>query len=189
MNRLQRVAVLTRLADRLRERGSWCGETHLQKATYFLQELLNVPVEFEFILYKHGPFSFDLRDELTAMYADELLKLKPHAPPYGPTIVTTAGGTVIQERFPKTLGQHQSSIDFVADKLGEKGVSALEGLATALYVSKTGRSDAPVAERVKKLNAVKPHISAEQARAFVEEVDRIVGEWRPGSGRRHGTSN
>lgn len=176
MNRLQRVAILTSLADKLRERGSWCGETHLQKATYFLQELLDVPLEFEFILYKHGPFSFDLRDELAAMCADALLKLKPHAPPYGPTIVTTADGKVIQERFPKTLNRHQTSIDFVAQKLGDRGVSALEGLATALYVAREAGTDAAVAERVKMLNALKPHIPAEQARAFVEEVGHIAGE-------------
>ncbi|MEW6249088.1 MAG: hypothetical protein AB1716_00450 [Planctomycetota bacterium] len=176
MNRLQRAAVLTTLADKLRERGSWCGETHLQKAAYFLQELLNVPIEFEFILYKHGPFSFDLRDELAAICADGLLELKPHAPPYGPTIVTTADGKVIQERFPKTLTRHQMSIEFVAEKLGDKGVSALEGLATALYVAKEAGTNAPAAGRAKRLNALKPHIAADQARAFVEEVDRIAEE-------------
>jgi hypothetical protein len=30
MNRLQRAALLTELADKLRQQGSWCGETHLQ---------------------------------------------------------------------------------------------------------------------------------------------------------------
>lgn len=176
MNRMQRVAVLTTLADKLREHGSWCGETHLQKATYFLQELLDVPVEFAFILYKHGPFSFDLRDELAAMCADDLLKLKPHAPPYGPTIVTTPDAKVIQERFPKTLARHQKEVDFVARRLGDKGVSALEGLATALYVFKKAGRETPVIERARKLHMLKPHISAEQAKAFVEEVDRIAGE-------------
>ena len=64
MTRLQRVAVLTKLTEKLHESGSWCGETHLQKAAYFLQELFNVLLVYEFILYKHGPFSFALRDEL-----------------------------------------------------------------------------------------------------------------------------
>lgn len=174
MKRLQRAAVLTTLADRLRERGSWCGETHLQKATYFLQELLNVPVEYEFILYKHGPFSFDLRDELSTMYADGLLKLKPQAPPYGPTVVTTPDGKVFQERFPKTLGRHEKRIDFVARRLGDKGVSALEGLTTALYVSREMGTETPVSERAKRLHSLKPHISNEQAKALVEEVDTIA---------------
>jgi len=43
----------------------------------FLQDLMRVPLELEFILYKHGPFSFDLRSELTSLRADELVKLEP----------------------------------------------------------------------------------------------------------------
>lgn len=66
MKRLQRDAVILSLIENLRAKGSWCGETHIQKATYFVQELLRVPLEFEFVLYKHGPYSFDLSDELTA---------------------------------------------------------------------------------------------------------------------------
>jgi hypothetical protein len=60
MNRLQRAVVLLSLLERLKERGSWCGETHLQKSAYFLQDMLSAPLGFDFILYKHGPFAFDL---------------------------------------------------------------------------------------------------------------------------------
>ena len=60
MDRLRRAALLTRLIQRLRDRGSWCGETHLQKASLLLQDLTGVPLGFDYILYKHGPFSFDL---------------------------------------------------------------------------------------------------------------------------------
>ena len=66
LDRVRNGVVITRLIETLRERGSWCGETHVQKAAFFLQELMEVPTRFHFILYKHGPFSFDLRDELTA---------------------------------------------------------------------------------------------------------------------------
>ena len=67
MNRLQRAAVLLTLLEQLQARGSWCGETHVQKSVYFLQDLLQVPLGFEFVLYKHGPYSFDLNDEITAV--------------------------------------------------------------------------------------------------------------------------
>ena len=62
MNRLEKANLLVRLTERLRANKSWAGETHLQKATYILKRVLGVPVEFDFILYKHGPFSFDLRN-------------------------------------------------------------------------------------------------------------------------------
>src|ERR1035441_4963526 len=69
----QRMAVLTLLDREMLAKGSWCGETHIQKATYFLQELLGVDLGFEFVLYRHGPFSFELRDELSSMQADDIL--------------------------------------------------------------------------------------------------------------------
>ena len=88
---LKRSALVVALVNRLSQRGSWCGETHIQKTTYFLQGLLNVPTGFEFILYKHGPFSFDLRDELARLRAYGYLDLSPE-PPYGPSLEVTKIG-------------------------------------------------------------------------------------------------
>ena len=58
----------------------WSGETHLQKATYLACWLVDIPFDFDFILYKHGPFSFELRDELGSMRADRLLDREPQPP-------------------------------------------------------------------------------------------------------------
>jgi uncharacterized protein YwgA len=102
MDRLRRAVVLTRLIQRLREHRSWCGETHVQKSTFFLQKVVGVPLQFEFILYKHGPFSFDLRDELTGLRADELIRLEPQWP-YGPQIAPTDRIEYIQRIYSKTL--------------------------------------------------------------------------------------
>jgi hypothetical protein len=52
-----RQVVLLSLLETMGARGSWCGETHVQKCTYFLQEALDVPLGLSFVLYKHGPFS------------------------------------------------------------------------------------------------------------------------------------
>ena len=40
MDRLRKIVILTELASELRKEGSWCGETHIQKATYFLQQMV-----------------------------------------------------------------------------------------------------------------------------------------------------
>jgi hypothetical protein len=34
-----RCALIVDLIKRLRERGSWCGETHIQKAMFILQDI------------------------------------------------------------------------------------------------------------------------------------------------------
>ena len=177
MNRLKKAALLTRLMERLREKGSWCGETHVQKSTFFLQDLMKVPLGFDFILYKHGPFSFDLRDDLTGLRADELVRLEPQWP-FGPRIALTDRSEYIQGIYSKTLEKYDDGITFVAGKLGNKGVMDLERLATAFYVTQRVEAGASVDERVERLTQLKPHIPSERARVAVEEVDRIIEEAR-----------
>src|SRR5437773_6101487 len=107
MTKGKKTAIVAALTHRLRSRGSWCGETHIQKATYFLQELLQVHTGFEFILYKHGPFSFDLRDTITEMRADGVLEIHQQPYPYGPSlIVSEQQFAEIQRRFPNTLSKY-----------------------------------------------------------------------------------
>ncbi len=177
MDRLRRAAVLTRLIKELRDQGSWCGETHVQKAAYFLRQLMKVPLDLDFILYKHGPFSFDLRDELTALRADGLIGLEPQWP-YGPQIVLTDRSEYIQGLFRDTLKKYAGCISFVAKKLGGKDVSELERLATALFVSGHAQADASIEERAEEITRLKPHISLETAMNAVKDVDRISEEAR-----------
>lgn len=176
MNRLQRAALLAELADRLTHHNSWCGETHVQKSTYFLQHLLGVPLEYEFIFYKFGPFSFDLRDELAAMEADELMKLRVRHPAYGPSLVPTDDSEVLRKRYPVTLGKYKNQVEFISRTLGAKKVSELERLATALYVTLKHGEDAGAKERAKRICNLKPHVTPTDALAAVQEYDQIAAE-------------
>ena len=176
LSRLGRNAIVLSLADELKAAGSWCGETHLQKSIYLLQELTRVPLGFDFILYKHGPFSFDLRDELTAMRADYQLELLIHPIPYGPSLVTTKFGKRLQERLSSVVKLHRNEIEFVAEHLGSKSVTDLEQLGTAYYVKKEdySRSLGQVARRV---NELKPHIPMDIAREAAVGIDEIIAAY------------
>ncbi len=175
MENLKRESIVQALADALRSRGSWTGETHVQKTMYFLQELLGVPTEFEFILYKHGPYSFDLGDALSSMMADGFLEWQPREP-YGPSIVPGPASARLKKLFPKTPKKYEPQINFVADRLAKKDVRELERVATALFVSRKETAD--VRERANKIHQLKPHVSLPDAISAVEELDRIVEETR-----------
>ena len=175
MDRPKKAALLMKLIGKLRERGSWCGETHVQKVTYFAQKVAGMKTGFDFILYKHGPFSFDLRDELTGLRADGFLTLESQWP-YGPRISLTEQSEYIQNLYPKTLRKYEEGIEFVARHLGERSVVELERLATALYVGGDREDGASIEARAKRVSELKPHISLEEARDAVREVDRIVEE-------------
>jgi hypothetical protein len=173
MNRVQRAAIVTRLARKMREKGSWCGETHLQKALYLAQEMLQAPTGFDFILYKHGPFSFDLRDELTALRADKLLEIEPQPRPFGPRFTTTNSSKKIESLFPKTMDKMDERLDFIAGRLQGKGVAELERLATALYVMNRYNSCKSLYDRAVKLNELKPHVSIDDAKNALEQVSKF----------------
>lgn len=171
----QRQAVLLQLVNAMSEHGSWCGETHVQKAAYFLKELTAIPLELDFILYKHGPFSFDLRDELTAMQADGLLQMRIQQPPYGPSLKPTNNGEELMRRWPVTLKRNHKRIEFVANRLGPLRVTELERLATALYVTKEDPGmDAET--RAQRVIALKPHIFVMEARIAIDAIDDMIKE-------------
>ena len=174
MERLQRAALISFLAEELLKNGSWCGETHIQKSVYLLQEVCAVPTSFEFILYKHGPFSFELRDELTSMRADGLLTIVVQYP-YGPKLVPTDSASTVRKRFPKTMEKHAKAVALIGRHVGSRTVADLEKLATALYVERErGLEDAD--EWAHAINALKPHVSVEAALAAIEDLQRIEVE-------------
>lgn len=169
MNRLQVAALLTNLIRRMRNNGSWCSETHLQKSTYVAQNLADVPLGFDFILYKHGPFSFDLRDELTSLRADGLVQLEPQPFPYGPKFKITENARRLQQKFPRTIRRYADALEFVAEKLADMQVSELERLATALY-AKANFADQDDQDRAQWIHRKKPHVSINEALAALEDV-------------------
>lgn len=172
MERIERDAILLALLGQLRAEGSWCGETHMQKAAFFLQDLMRVPISFDFILYKHGPFSFDLRDELTAMRADGILVLQSQEP-YGPSLIVGPSAADIEKRHKGTVKQYQKQIAFVAASLGNKQVVELERLATAQFViQQSGGASDPNA-LARRISALKPHIAPELAVEAVNEVREL----------------
>jgi uncharacterized protein YwgA len=177
MNRMQRTAVILSLIEALRAKDSWCAETNVQKACFFLQELMGVPLGLEFVLYKYGPYSFELTDELTAMRADSLLALRVRDPRYGPCYVPGELAERLVERYPKTVGRFAGQVEFVAQRLGGKKVADLERVATALYVRKEMGS-ASVHDRANRIIELKPHIPRPEADAAVREVDKMFDEAR-----------
>lgn len=173
MNQLERDGILAVLVDKLQSQGSWCGETHVQKGAYFLQELFDVPLGFDFVMYKHGPFSFDLHDDLTSMLADDLLRQVPRPAPYGPSLVTSTDGEELATLLGADVDAYRDAITAVAGIVGPRGVTSLEEMSTALWVLRESPSatDDELAER---MNSIKPHISVSQAKLVVNSVRELV---------------
>lgn len=175
MSDLKRNALLLKLIEQMKSRGSWCGETHIQKSVYFLQELLDVPLDFEYVLYKYGPYSFGLTECIEILRADHLIKLHLMPYPYGPSLEPGEGYSTLLQRFPKTLSKYDSQIAFVAKKIANNKVSELEKLATALYVIKEN-SEASDKEKAHIIHNIKPHVSFEDALLAISMIEKLQSE-------------
>ena len=180
MDRLSRAAILTRLASELRAAGSWCGETHIQKAVYLLQALLGVPTDFRFVLYKHGPYSFDLADELTGLRGDQLLALEVEAP-YGPALCADPASERLEVERKQMIARFADHLRYVAQVMGDRTVAQLERLGTALYVTKQTNlgHDGSLPSRAECIHRLKPHVSVDAAAQAVEEIDRLSAQAHP----------
>lgn len=185
MNRLRRAALISEMLDRMIEKGSWAGKTHLQKCLFFLQSMGGVPTDYEFQLYRYGPFSFELRDEIVQLQAEDIIRLAPRSASYSSSLKTTDASKRLRKYFSKTLDQYGKEIDLVADHFGALNASELEPLATAFYfhLEDAYISDKEVGEKV---NAVKPRISVAEATAAARRTREIAGSMgvgREGAGR------
>jgi hypothetical protein len=174
MDSFARQAIILALLDALKDQGSWCGETHVQKSAYFLQDGLGVPTDLEFLLYKHGPFSFELRDVLGEMRGNFLIDVESRSP-YGSSLVVAEPGRRLMNGFPKTTARYEPQVAFVAGNLASRDVVALERLGTALYVQKQF-PDLDARQQARRITELKPHIKPEVAEDASDEVRKLLAQ-------------
>ncbi len=167
MDQHDRAAIICQLVRSMRQADSWAGQTHIQKTVLFLQEMLGVPLGYKFILYKYGPFSFDLREELALMRASLMLDVEPNMN-YGPSFMLDRRGKLAVRR---PTG-YEERIEFIAQQVSAYDVQTLERLSTTYFVRnrEPDLNNTQVAARVTEL---KPHISPAHARDATLQVDEL----------------
>src|SRR5215471_8882064 len=121
-----RCAMIVDLLKKMRAQGSWCGETHIQKAMYISQDLAKANYGYKFVMYKHGPFSFDLKDELAAMRASGIIEFAFPQRGYGPSICVTKFGERVFDTNQESIENCCRVNEFVAKWLAASDVRSLE---------------------------------------------------------------
>jgi uncharacterized protein YwgA len=170
----RRVGEALAVVSSLRQAGSWCGETHVQKACYLLSALLDENPGWQFVLYRHGPYSFDLHDDVVT--AQAMGWLTQHAqPPYGPSLEVTEDGARLLHGLEEAAGQHKARIDFIARRVGPRNVFELEQLATAVYVKREVVPGVTAADELsRQVRTLKPHVSESAAQRAVSDADQLA---------------
>ncbi len=164
----RQAAILSAFVEKVRSAGHACGETLIQKAAFVMKELFGVPLHDDFRIHYYGPFSFQLRERLASMEADEIVVVRPRE--MGVTYDVGDRFPQLRSRFASDIAASAKAIEFVARELGSLGVKKLEPLTTALYVTRQ-QPKGSVDERVQSLRQIKQHIDEPEARKAVQTVD------------------
>jgi uncharacterized protein YwgA len=163
-------AFVLAIVDCLHEHRSWTGKTHVQKALSLLRDRQEVEVPFDFVLYRHGPYSFEVESAIEEMRSYGAIEIEP-VPGYGVVLRHGPMAEYVrnQHKLDKTEAQ---AIDEVCRYVDRRNVLELERLATASWI-RVRESVGSSSEVVKRLISLKPHISAAEA----EKADSDVSTW------------
>ena len=171
MNDPASTAILCNLIKKLADNHSWCGETHVQKATYFLLCLVEENASFRFQMYKHGPFSFDLSSKLAEMRANSIVELVRQPYPYGPSIRVCEQGSQLISNYIDCIFDEEASR--IARFINNRGVTELERLATALYIINKKKISDPEKISTAMLE-LKPHLDRQAVLQSIKEVRKFL---------------
>lgn len=166
----KRHAIILATIEGLNDKGSWTGKTHVQKSLFLLHSALKKEIPFEFILYKHGPYSFDVEEEMERMRGYEAIH-QTEVSEYGVKLRPGERAQLLKNLAPLESSE-KAAIDKVCDFVGCREAKDLERLATAAWIrSEEGLIDHD--QIATRLNFLKPHISEEAAKKSSEEVLRL----------------
>jgi hypothetical protein len=170
MTSMSEINLVGRVVEILNEMDSWCGETHIQKTAYVAKVIERVPFESKFILYKHGPYSFDMNVVLNHMRSQNILVVTPQGT-YGSSYRLNEGlwaalGRAAGRRF----DAYDQQLRFVCTQFARRKVAELERIATAIYVRLNFGLLNPQ-QQIAKLSELKPHIGVSEAQLAFSEAE------------------
>lgn len=169
----ERYAVIIELASRFSTQSRPLGKTALQKYVYFLQELYDVDVGYEFSLYTYGPFSAELMQDLDVTHAMGAVEVTydPYTNAYN--IRPGPKKDAIRNRASGFLERVKHALDQVLAYFGNYGARELELQATIVYAERDAkrRSEAlPEDHLVQRVHEIKPHFSETEIHTAVRQL-------------------
>lgn len=164
-------AVILAVIDGLKNEGSWTGKTHVQKSLFLAQAARAFEVQFEFVLYKHGPYSFDLEHEMEEMKSYGAMQAEPVS---GFGVILSPGPTASLVKDRAALPDEiKPNINRISKFIGKRNVIELERLATAAWIRTREGMDDPV-QAATRLHELKPHIQITEAEEAGKELHSLL---------------
>jgi len=171
MNFNQHKFILCAIESLIAAKGG-TGRTHIQKTLFVANELYDLHIPFHFILYKHGPYSFDVDSAIQEMKSYRAISIEP-VPGYGVSITPDKGKHFVEEYGGELDQRPTQAITEVSRFLAQMHVKELERIATAvwIYFRENIREPDRISERLRQL---KPHVSDKGAQEAVNTFQKLL---------------
>ena len=144
---ISRLAILARMVTKAPEKK--LGRTQVMKLFYFLQELKDVPLGYDFRLFTYGPFDSDVLSDLATACSLNMLLEKTiiYSRGYGYEITPGPHANQLTRELEASNPILASQIDDVVREFGSYGAAELELRSTILFVEREFASNLDPARR------------------------------------------
>jgi hypothetical protein len=164
---VNRLAIITWLAENASGLGRTFGRTALMKYCYFLQVVRGVPLGYRFSLYSYGPFDSDVLSDLDIAEALGGVKSSEVYYPggYGYKIEVGEGAERIKHLGAAFIKEHEPQLRWIVDHFHGWDASSLELASTLVYSDREAeRSGEVLTIRAlsKRVRDLKPRFSIAQ---------------------------
>jgi len=145
--------LIAELAVRLKGVSPQFGKTVLQKLVYILQEVFQVPVGYDYILYNYGPYCAELADDLMFFASLDGVKVE-WSDGLGFEIREASKTGHFRKRAEAFLKRYEAQISKAINNFGHMNARELELYSTIIYVAKEGPLTKD--ELIKRVSEIKP---------------------------------
>jgi len=178
-----RRSIMLDLVHRLESQHRRVTMTSLQKLSYFLQEVLKVPLGLRFVMHYYGPYSFDLAHSISAMDAIGTICVLRDPDGYGYWVhpADTDDTREMLDESKRERAEYAGALEKVASSLGGLQPWELELLSTCDFVRRLLRANnRPVDDETvtREVHSLKPGFSEQQISDRLSKLDEIVAYLR-----------
>jgi len=169
--RWNQYGIIADLAFKLKDISPQFGKTVLQKLVYILQEIYNVPCDYDYILYNYGPYCGELAEDLSFFSSMGGVKVEWNKSG-GYRILPAVKTEHFRQRAKDFLDKYKNEISEVIKNFGWMTARDLELRSTIIFVYKESvRQNNMDKENItSRVKDIKPHFTQEEISSALEQL-------------------
>ncbi len=163
------MSAILLLGQLLETTGEICGRKKLQKIVHLLQNLKAVPFGYSFQFSFFGPYSADLKEDVSSLAREELV-LETRSETELGNPYRFAAGEKMKRLLQDVAVASMEDWAPLAQDLNRRTAEELEGLSTVLFLQKIGWTGAELSEQFALL---KPRLS-QNFPQYLQGLEKLV---------------